>query len=177
MKKTLILLTCLLALALAASAQQTVNFSDLPRVSTPTPMPNGYGSLAWTDIFYVDPTRWAGSGPGYKDGLADLDVAFVGGKNCRLLQEYCYGSISSPGGPAAFQPVSALAAGGFGPTYITVLAYNNGKYVGSAFYSLNTQMQTLTFPPNWGGVTQLVFQTSGGGDLVFYGLSYWILGG
>ncbi len=39
MKKTLVLLACLLALALGASAQENLNFADLPLVSSPAPMP------------------------------------------------------------------------------------------------------------------------------------------
>ena len=177
MKKTLVLLVCVLALAIAASAQENLNFANLPRVSAPTPMPNGYGQLNWTNIFYVDPSEWSGAGPGYKDGPAGQDVAFVGGKACRLAPEYCFGTISSSGGPTSFQAISAVVAGGFGPTSITVIAYNNGKYVGSSFYTLGTQMQTLNFPSSWGNITQLVFQTPGGGDLVLYDLTAYLLGG
>ena len=92
-------------------------------------------------------------------------------------KEYCYGTISSNGGPTSFQAVSATVAGGFGPTNITVTAYNNGTYVGSSFYSLSTQMQTLNFPSSWGNITQLTFQIPDGGDLVFYDLSAYLLGG
>jgi len=182
MKKTLVLLACIAALALGASAQENLNFADLPLVSSPSPMPNGYGQLNWSNIFYVDPEEWSGAGSGYKDGLVEgkldnQDVAFVGGKVCRVLQEYCFGTISSTGGPTSFQAVSAIVAGGFGPTNITVTAYNNGTYVGSAFYSLNTQMQTLNFPSSWGSITQLTFQIPDGGDLVLYNLSAYLLGG
>ena len=177
MKKTLVLFACILALALAATAQENLNFADLPLVGSPALMPNGYGQLNWTNIFYVDPSKWSGAGPGYKDGPIDQDVAFVGGKVCRLLQEVCFGSISSAGGPTSFQAVSAVVAGGFGPTDITVTAYNNGKYVGSSFYILGTHTQTLNFPSSWGSITKLVFQTSGGRDMVLYDLSAYLLGG
>jgi hypothetical protein len=184
MKKTLASLVFALALALAleATAQENLTFFDLPLVSSPTLMPNGYGQLNWSNIFYVDPSQWSGAGPGYKDGpiggiLRPQDVAFVGSKACRLAQEACYGTISSPGGRTSFQAVSAVVAGGFGQTYITVYAYNNGNYVGSAFYRLNTQMQTLNFPSSWGSITQLTFQTAAGGDLVFYDLQVYLLGG
>src|SRR5271167_1051688 len=182
MKKTLAMFACVLALALGAAAQENLSFADLPLVSSPTLMPNGYGQLNWTNIFYVNPSQWSGAGPGYKDGpiggiLRPQDVAFVGGKVCRVLQEACFGSISSAGGPTSFQAVSASVAGGFGPTNITVLAYNNGNYVGSAFYSLTTDMQTLNFPSSWGSITKLVFQTSGGRDMVLYDLSAYLLGG
>jgi len=177
MKKTLVLLVCVLALAIGALAQENLNFANLPLVSMPTPMPNGYGQLNWTNIFYVDPSEWSGAGPGYKDGPVGQDVAFVGGKACRLAPEYCFGTISSSSGPTSFQAISAIVAGGFGSTSITVIAYNNGKYVGSSFYTLGTQMQTLNFPASWGNITQLVFQTPGGGDLVLYDLTAYILGG
>jgi len=186
MKKTLALFACILALALGATAQENLNFADLPLVSSPTLMPNGYGQLNWNNIYYVNPSQWSGAGPGYKDGpiggvSRPQDVAFVGGKVCRVLQEACFGIISSPGSspglPIGFQAVSATVAGGFGPTNITVLAYNNGTYVGSAFYSLTTQMQTLNFPSSWGSITQLTFQTDAGGDLVFYNLQIYLLGG
>src|SRR5271165_1285686 len=41
MKNTLVLLACMLVLALGASAQDNLNFANLPLVSTPAPMPNG----------------------------------------------------------------------------------------------------------------------------------------
>ena len=176
MKKTLVLLTIIGALALAATAQEHLNFADLPRAPMPTPMPDGYGRLNWQNFFYVDPSQWSGSGPGYKRGPVGQDVVFVGGKVCRRLTEACFGTISSPGGPTSFQAVSAVVAGGFGPTFITVIAYNNGHFVGSSFYTLNTQMRTLTFPASWGDITQLVFQTSNGGDLVVYELNVYTLG-
>jgi len=93
------------------------------------------------------------------------------------MQEYCFGTISSTGGPSSFQAVSATVAGGFGPTNITVTAYNNGTYVGSELYILSTQMQFLSFPSSWGNITQLTFQIPDGGDLVFYNLTVYLLGG
>jgi hypothetical protein len=182
MKKILVLLACMVALALGASAQENLNFADLPLVNSPAPMPSGYGQLNWTNISYVDPSQWSGAGLGYKDRLIEgrlvsQDVAFVGGRVCRLLQEYCFGTVSSQGGRTSFQAISAIVAGGFGPTQITVTAYNNGNYVGSSAYLLNTQMAALNFPSSWGSITQLVFQTSGGGDLVIYDFAAFILGG
>jgi hypothetical protein len=182
MKKTLVLLTCVAALAVGAAAQENLNFASLPLVSSPAPMPNGYGQLNWTNIFYVDPAEWSGAGPGYKDELVqgklvNQDVTFVGGKVCRLLQEYCYGTISSNGGPTSFLAVSATVAAGFDTTAITVTAYNNGTYVGSSSYVLGTGLAILNFPPSWGNITQLVFQTPNGGDLVLYNFSAYILGG
>jgi hypothetical protein len=182
MKKTLVLLAFALALAIGATAQERLTFADLPLVSMPTLMPNGYGQLNWANIYYVDPNQWSGAGPGYKDGpiggiLRPQDVAFVGSKACRLAQEACYGTITSLGGRTSFQAVSATVAGGFGPTYVFVFAYNHGNYVGSVSYPLSTQMQTINFPASWGSITQLTFQTDAGGDLVFYDLQVYLLGG
>jgi len=186
MKRTLALLVLALATVTAASAQQNVNFADLPLVSTPTLLPNGYGSLNWSNIFYVDPSQWSGAGLGYKDGpiggiLRPQDVAFIGSKACRQLQEACYGTISALGAggiqPISFQPVSAVVAAGYGPTYMTVIAYKNGNYVGSLSFPLGTQLRTINFPASWTSVTQLVFQTDAGGDLVFYDLQFYLLGG
>ncbi len=148
-------------------------------------MPRGYSSLNWSNIFYVDPAEWSGAGPGYKLGpMLNQDVAFVGESGCRLPPGGpCYGSISVNSGgnginnPLSFQPVSATVAAGFGPTNVTVMAYNNGNYVGSMFYNVGSQMQTLNFPSSWGSITELTFQTAGGEDLVFYDLQlYWVVG-
>jgi hypothetical protein len=188
-RKILILLLCILGLAVGATAQEDLNFATLPQVSIPTPMPNGYGQLNWNNILFVTPNLWVGSGPGFKDGPVGHDVAFIGGKICQLVQEACYGTISSAGGPTGFQAVSATVAGGSsstisanaigasGQTNMIVFAYNNGNFVGSASYKLSTQMQTVNFPSSWGSVTQLTFQTAGGGDLVFYDLKLFTLGG
>jgi len=171
------LLACILALALGTTAQENLNFVDLPLVGSPAPMPNGYGQLNWTNIFYVDPYEWSGAGPGYQLGPVGKDVTFIGAKVCRLYQEACFGTISSLGGPTSFQAVSTVVSGGFGPTNITVTSYNNGAYVGSSFYLLNTQMQILDFPSSWGSITELVFQIPDGGELVLYDLSAYLLGG
>lgn len=179
MKKTLVLLTCILALALGAMAQNQINFAELPLVKVPAPMPNGYYGFNWSNIFYVDPAIWSGAGVGYKQGsIQNQDVAFVGGTACTccppMLHHSCNGTISVAstgglGGPITFQAENALVAAGFSQTSITVLAYNNGSYVGTAFYTLGTGLQTINFPASWGNITQLTFQTAAGGDLVFYG--------
>ena len=74
MKKTLVLLACILLLAIGATAQESLNFASLPLVSTPALMPDGYGQLNWSNIFYVDPSQWSGAGPGYRDGPIDQGV-------------------------------------------------------------------------------------------------------
>ena len=160
---------CLLGLAIGASAQEQLNFSQLPLLDIPSPMPNGYGQLSWGNFFYVDPYNWSGSGPGFKLGVQGEDVVFVGGINCRLSGYTCFGSLTSQGG---FALVSATVAGGYGPTQITVTAYNNGAFLGSSQYFLGTQQQKLNFPQSWGIANQVIFQVTGQpGSLVIYNLS------
>lgn len=175
MKMTLVVLALTLALAFTAAAQEDLNFADLPLVSSPTPLPNGYGSFNWNNIFYVDPYLWSGAGSGYRDGPGNQDVAFIGGKVCRVLQEACYGTITVSNVHSVFSPVSAVLAGGFGPTSVTVTAYNGGSYVGSMSFPLGTGMRTLNFPVSWGFITQLTLQTDTGGDLVLYDLKAYLV--
>lgn len=171
----LCLTLCLLAFAVGASAQEKLSFSNLPIVNTPSPMPNGYGRLDWGNFFYVDPYGWSGSGPGYKLGPQGEDVVFVGGLFCRLSGYACFGTLSDSLG---FELVSADVAGGYGPTQITVTAYNHGAFLGSAQYFLGTQMRTLTFPSSWGIATEVVIQVTGEpGSLVVYDVSAFTLGG
>ena len=171
---TIGLFFCLLALAAGASAQEQLNFADLPSVSTPSPMPNGYGQLDWGNFFFVDPSQYLGAGPGYKLLGTRQDVVFIGSKNCRLVGYTCYGTLSNARG---FQLVSATAAAGFRPELITVTAYNNGKLLGSTTYFLNTWMETLTFP-SWGIATEVIIQFSQADDnVVLYSVSAYTLGG
>jgi len=168
MKKTLVILACLLALATGATAQQQLNFSSLPLVNSPSPMPNGYGSLSWSNFFYVDPYDWSGAGPGYRLGAGGQDVAFVGGLFCRLNGS-CFGTLTNSSG---FELVSAQVAGGYGPAAVTATAYNNGSYVGSMNFFVGTSMQTVTFPSSWGIVTEVQLQVTGQtDDLVVYDVS------
>jgi hypothetical protein len=166
---------CLLSLAIGAGAQEQLNFSQLPLVNSPSPMPIGYGHFAWANFFYVNPNGWSDAGPGYKLGLQSGDVAFVGGETCRLSGYACFGYLNDPQG---FQLISANVAGGYGPTAVTVTAYNNGAFLGSAQYLLDTKMRTLNFPSSWGVATEVMFQVTGQpGSLVIYELSAYTLGG
>ena len=166
---------CLLSLAIGAGAQEQLNFSQLPFVSTPTPMPAGYGHLNWANFFYVNPYAWSGAGPGYRLQPQTSDVAFVGGEYCRLSGYACYGTLNSPTG---FVLLTAQVAGGYGPTQVTVTAYNNGTFLGSAKYVLTPQVQNMNFPLSWGAVTEVTFQVSGQpGSLVIYDLTAYTLGG
>lgn len=168
MKKILVVLASLLVLAVGASAQQTLNFSQLPLVDSPSPMPNGYGQLSWGNFFYVNPSGWSAAGPGYKLGSQAGDVAFIGGEFCRL-NNTCFGTLTSAGG---FEPLSATVAGGYGLAAVTATAYNNGAYIGAMQFFVGSQVQTVNFPSSWGMVTdvtlQVISQTPD--DLVVYSL-------
>lgn len=172
MKKVALLLL-LVALAISASAQVTLDFSDLPDARTPTPMPNGYGNLNWSGVSYVNPFEWSGSGLGFKhlEKIDGKDVAFGGGPCMGIA---CHSSLSSPFG---FQVVSAQVSAGYTANSVTVIAYYKGKYVGSQVYNLATDVQAITFPSSWGIITQLIIQPSPGGTFVLYELNVYNLGG
>ncbi len=167
MKRTLALLFCILALTLGAVAQQHINFSDLPLIATPTPVPLGYGGLNWSNFWYVDPSQYLNAGPGYQNFLTHRDVAFIGGQFCGPVRPGCYGVIASPGKP--FIPIGVMVDGGYQAHQCTVLAYANGTYVGSAIYNLTTKAQFIRFP-GWGAITEMQIQTDIAGDLVLFDL-------
>ena len=88
---TVCVTTCFLVLAVGAGAQEQINFSDLPLVTTATPVPSGYGGLNWSNFWYVDPGLWAAAGPGYQNLLTHRDDAFIGGRFCGEVKLGCYG--------------------------------------------------------------------------------------
>ncbi len=156
MTKTLFLL-CAVVLAIGvmgASAQSQINFADLPLVATPTLVPTGYYGLNWANILYVDPSQYASSGTGYRNFFTHRDVAFVGGLACGPVMSGCYATITSPGGPTAFQPVSAIMAAGDHPNQVRMLAYNHGNYVGTMTVLLTTTPRLVTFPASWPAITR-----------------------
>jgi len=179
MTKNLFLL-CTLVLAIAvsgASAQNQVNFADLPLVSTPTPLPSGYAALNWANFLYVDPSQYASAGTGYNNLFTHRDVAFIGGLSCGPMISGCYGVINSRGGPTAFEAVSAIMAAGYQGNQVRMLAYNNGKFVGSMTVLLGTTPHLVTFPDSWGSITELQIKTDAAGDVVLFTLSTYIVAG
>jgi hypothetical protein len=184
MKKTLLLLAALLALAIGAGAQGVIDFADLPGtpgISTPNPMPHGYAGLNWSGFYYVNPFAWSGAGPGFKhkEWMMGPDVVFAP-FGCAGLS--CYASLSvgssalPPGFPGAgFHLITAMAAAGYptmgmGGSPLIVTAYRNGKYVGRLTYMMTTDAQSLDFPSEWGSVTQVVFQ----GSIVLYNITVYV---
>jgi hypothetical protein len=179
MTKNLFLL-CTLVLAIAvsgASAQNQINFADLPLVSTATPLPSGYGGLNWANFLYVDPNQYASAGTGYNNLFTHRDVAFIGGLSCGPLISGCYGVINSRGGPTAFEAVSAIMAAGYQGNQVRMLAYNNGKFVGSMTVLLGTTPHLVTFPESWGSITELQIKTDAAGDVVLFDLAMYLVAG
>ncbi len=168
--QTICITICLLTLVVGATAQtQQINFADLPLLAAPTPMPLGYGGMNWANFWYVDPALWPGAGPGYQNLLTHKDVAFIGGQFCGQVSLGCYGVINFLG--SSFVPVGAVMAAGFQANRITVLAYNNGNFVGSVSYNLTITPQVVKFPTSWGAITEMQVQTDEAGDLVLSDLS------
>lgn len=166
---------CFVFLAFGAQAQDQINFSNLPLVDTPSPMPAGYGRLNWANFFYVNPYAWSGAGPGFHLQSSSADVAFVGGEFCGLSGYTCTGSINFV---TAFQLLTAQVAGGYGPTAVTVRAYRHGTFVGTQRYVVTPQVQNMNFPLSWGAITEVIFEVTGEpGSLVIYDLTKYDIGG
>lgn len=180
MKKTIVLLACVLVLAIAATAahaQENINFADLPLVASPTPMPTSYAGLNWTNFFYVDPSQYTSGGAGYKNPLTNRDVVFIGGQFCAPASPGCFGIITAPTPWQQFEAVSATMAAGYQPNQVHILAYKSGKLVGSMTVLLGTSAHTINFPQSWGVITELQIETNGVGNLVLLDLSVFTLGG
>ena len=168
---------CVLALAVSASAQQQINFADLPLVASPAPVPLGYASLNWGNFWYVDPSEYAGAGPGYNNLLTHRDVALIGGQFCAPLGPGCFGTITSQGSRTAFHAISVIVAAGYQANQVTIRAYNNGSFVGYCTFNLGTAPQLVRFPETWGAITELQIETDQAGGLVLLDLSAYTIGG
>lgn len=164
--KRIVLLVCIVtAMALCASGQMLITFSDMPSVNRPLAMPDDYPTdtyLYWDNFYYVSPNLWSGAGPGFFTG-PDLRVIFIGGPMCTLQPNVCHGSIKvavTPNATASFQPVSISMAAGWVPNSVVVTAYNHSKLVGSRVWRLTTLAQRFDFPAEWTNITQLTFYPS-----------------
>ena len=186
MKKATLFATLLLALALAASAQTTIDFTNLGPAATPIAVPEGYAYLNWTGLDYVSPLLWTytngttETGAGFTSGPEAM-VAFGGGPLCykkhggKTSKNICSATIAAGVADTAlsqFTPVSVDMAAGWasdGAQSVVVQAYSDGNLMGSQKFDLGTQAQkfTLVFP-NWGPITELKFIPSPGGSFVLY---------
>lgn len=188
MKKATLFAVVLLALAMTASAQTTIDFTSLGPTAVPVAVPEGYAGLNWTGIDYVSPLLWnytngnTETGAGFTSGPEAM-VGFGGGPLCyrkhggNTTKNICSATIAAGVGPNAlsvFSPVSVdIAAGwaGDGAQSVVVQAYNDGNLMGSQKFDLGTQAQKFTLAfPNWGPITELKFIPSPGGSFVLYAL-------
>ena len=158
------LLVCLvLATALFATAQQMmIDFSDMPTVNRPVPLPDDYPlgtGMTWDALYYVSPNLWSGAGPGFTTG-PDVRVAFLGGDMCKQTPTICTASIKLPVAPNStnsFQPISMNLSAGWANNQVVVIAYFHSQLVGQVTWNLTTDSQTFNFPSEWTQVTQLRF--------------------
>jgi len=170
---TTCLLLCVVALVGSASAQRNIHFGPLPPAKVPEPMPAGYGGVDWDNFFYVNPYAWPAAGVGDKLGTEGGDIAIIGSKDCRKMENVCFGKLNHAAG---FTAVSAELAASYGPTQVLVRAYNNGHYLGWISIFASTERRELNFPSSWGVVTEIDFQVSGAPDsLAFYSLELYTL--
>ncbi len=193
MKKVTLLATIVLALAMCASAQQFVDFTQLPASGSPQTVPNGYGGLRWDAInfvsapLYPDANLYIGAGGAINSGRGfytgnEAMVAFGGGPMCyknygapvqdgQVDKHICESTISAFD-TAVFQVDSMTVSDGWDASgdFITVTAYNNGVQVGSSVrYKLSTTAQKLDFTKNgWGKITELVIHPNPAGSFVIY---------
>jgi hypothetical protein len=187
MKKVCMLAFALaLAVALPASAQNLVDFTNLSPIPTPTAIPASYAGLTWTTISYVDALTYPDVGPGFTTG-PEVMVAFGGGPLCfpayggtrnngAPFKHICDATIEvGPGSPTAvFQLNAMTVAAGWHATgdFITLSAYNNGVQVGTdTRFNLTTASQRFVLPA-WGPITQLVIHPNPMGSFVFYVLEF-----
>jgi len=165
MKRIVLLISFVAAVALCAGAQTYIDFHDMPIATTPTLMPDLYPSgmnMLWDSFYYVTPGMWSEAGPGFwvDPATQHNSVAFFGGPMCALSVP-CSGSIKESQIVMAprnrtFAPISMSVSAGWAANNVTVMAYNNSKFVGSVVWNLTTQPRTFHFPAAW-NVTQLVF--------------------
>ena len=187
MKRAFLLSFAILGLALFASAQSYIDFTNLPATGNPYAIPETYGGLHWAGIDYVSCMLWD-----YTDGVIEMgqgfmagpetQLAFAGGPLCYQKHggstnvDVCPATIAAGVGPNAltqFRPDYLWAAEGWlsdGNQFITVNAYNNGVQIGSQRYFLTPQGRKikLIFPNAWGNVTELKIYPSPGGSVVLY---------
>jgi len=180
MKKNIALLVCILALGMCASAQQFyVDFSDLPQMNVPIPVPTDYPNnpfdtfITWSHFDYFNPTLdpdlcpppLSTSCPGFS--LApNANFVFIGGPDCQRGNALCIGTLQLPVTPnatASFQPLSMTAAAGWCPNNVIVMAYNKSHLLSPTLSGANTvaltqtSATTVNFPATWTNVTEMRF--------------------
>ncbi|MGB8890060.1 MAG: hypothetical protein WCC87_25275 [Candidatus Korobacteraceae bacterium] len=196
MKKVTLLAAIVLTLAMCASAQQFVDFTQLPATGSPTAIPLGYGGLSWDAVEFVaaplydDANLYIGAGTGINSGRGfftgnEAMVAFGGGPMCykkystvagavadgKVDKHICESSISA-WNTSVFEVDTMEVSDGWDASgdFITLTAYNNGVKVNPQVqYKLSTTAQKLDLKANnWGPITELVIHPSPAGSFVIY---------
>jgi hypothetical protein len=164
MKRIVLLIAFVAAVALCAGAQTYIDFHQMPVAKTPSPMPDYYPdgmNLYWDHFFYVSPGLWSGEGPGFwVDPTTQHNTAvFVGGPTCPIAAT-CVGTIkvaSQRSALSTFTPMRIQMSAGWVPNKVTITAYNNSKFIGTTTVQLTTRPHIFTLPNVWHQVTELVF--------------------
>lgn len=134
---SLVALSTLLSVSLAAAAQHVIDFNSLPRTGTPLPIPSGYAGMNW----------------GSMDYFTELLVNNV--TNVALPARNSFAQTISAANPSqAFRLLGMSVTGNWG-TSLTIYAYNNGVFVGSQSYALSPFLPPIRIPDEWGGLTQV----------------------
>jgi len=162
MKRNLLVLGFVVALALNAGAQTYIDFSGMPFASVPTPMANhpaAVSNLFWDNFLYVTPGMWHGAGPGFwvDPTTQHNTVLFIGGPWQSVAQGSIVMRVQQPPNVSTFQPVSITLSSGWIPNGVVVTAYANSRLVGTLTWNLTTTPAIHQFPATWTNITQLVF--------------------
>ena len=140
-----------------AHAQVTITFDDLT-TTTYAPIPNGYNGFDWRNFYVINPSFTLGSN-GYKNGVYTTpNDAFNGGG--------AQASITSST-PFTLDSAYFTAAWSNGLN-ISIEGYNGATLVDSITLVTDTTGPTFT-TFNWNGITEVVFDSSGGTDAGYGG--------
>lgn len=144
----------LAALGLAASPARAelLTFDNLPDVPHQGLMPDGYGGLDWSNVYYVDGLSNDYNPSGYSVGtVSGRNVIFNG-----------HGSDASFSAPGAFtlSSLSVTAAWRNGVT-VTITGSLDGKVKDTARYTIGSTSPSF-ITPDFTGIDQVTIATAGG---------------
>jgi len=160
MKKLASVLCPVMSLALYATAQTVVTFSDMSSVN----LPDGYPArsyLSRDNCYCLSPILWSGSGPHFST-QPNLRQAFIAGPPCRQAVN-CTASIKIPvasNSTASFLPTSASLSAGWAAISVVVIGYSQSNFLGKCSWALTTTAQEFNFPTDCTNLMQLRFLLS-----------------
>jgi hypothetical protein len=153
-----------------ASANQVINFDDLPGFG-PASIPAVYDGFDWNNFGYLNSadytTTYAPGGSGYLNGTVSLpNVAFNDNSSVNTITGVTVSGSFSSG--TAFNLTSAyVTAAWYNELSLEVIGYNGATPVYDKTYTVNTTGPSL-IDFNFDGITSVDFVSSGG---VLAGLS------